>query len=30
MFFLPLQPQVGEGVLIHVVSRSHTMTHHSR
>jgi len=27
---LALQPQVGQGLLIHEVSRSHTTTHHSR
>jgi hypothetical protein len=28
--FLARQPPVGQGVLIHEVSRSHTATHHSR
>ena len=31
-FFFPvaLRPNVGHGLLIHEVSRSHTTTHHSR
>jgi hypothetical protein len=28
--FLELRPPVGQGTLMHEVSRSHTMTHHSR
>jgi len=28
--FLTQQPAVGQGLLIHEVSRSHTATHHSR
>jgi len=28
--FLAQQPPLGHGLLIHMVSRSHTMTHHSR
>ena len=28
--FLAQQPQLGQGLLIHEVSRSHTTTHHSR
>jgi len=28
--FLAQQPTVGQGLLIHEVSRSHTTTHHSR
>jgi len=28
--FLALQPPVGQDLLIHEVSRSHTTTHHSR
>jgi hypothetical protein len=28
--FLTQQPPVGQGLLIHEVSRSHTTTHHSR
>jgi len=28
--FLARQPQVGQGLLIDEVSRSHTTTHHSR
>jgi len=28
--FLVRQPPVGQDLLIHVVSRSHTATHHSR
>jgi len=27
---LALQPPVGQGLIIHEVSRSHTTTHHSR
>jgi len=30
IFFLARQPPVGQGLLIHVVSRSHTATYHSR
>jgi len=30
IFFLAQQPPVRQGLLIHVVSRSHTTTHHSR
>jgi len=30
LLFLARQPPVGQGLLIHEVSRSHTMTHHSR
>jgi len=30
VLFLAQQPQVGQGLLIHEVSRSHTTTHHSR
>ena len=30
IFFLARQPPVGQGLLIHKVSRSHTTTHHSR
>ena len=30
VFFLARQPPVGQGLLIHEVSRSHTTTHHSR
>jgi len=29
-FFFVQQPLVGQGLLIHEVSRSHSMTHHSR
>jgi len=29
-FFLARQPPVGQGLLIHEISRSHTTTHHSR
>ena len=29
-FFLARQPPLGQGLLIHEVSRSHTTTHHSR
>ena len=29
-FFLARQPPMGQGLLIHEVSRSHTTTHHSR
>jgi len=29
-FFFARQPPVGQGLLIHEVSRSHTTTHHSR
>jgi hypothetical protein len=29
-FYLTQQPPVGQGLLIHEVSRSHSMTHHSR
>jgi len=28
--FVAQQPPVGQGLLIHEVSRSHTTTHHSR
>jgi len=28
-YYLVQQPQVGQGLLIHEVSRSHTTTHHS-
>jgi len=28
--FLVRQPPVGQGLLIHEVSKSHTMTHHSQ
>jgi len=30
IFFLAQQPLVGQGLVIHEVSRSHTTTHHSR
>jgi hypothetical protein len=30
LFFLARQPPVGQGLLIHEVSRSHSTTHHSR
>ena len=30
IIFLALQPPVGQGLLIHEVSRSHTTTHYSR
>jgi len=35
LYYLPVyfwrdSPQVGQGLLIHEVSRSHTTTHHSR
>ena len=30
VFFLARQPPVGQGLLIHEVSRSHTTTHHNR
>jgi hypothetical protein len=30
VFFLVQEPLVGQGLLIHEVSRSHTTTHHSR
>jgi hypothetical protein len=30
MFFFARQPPVGQGLLIHEVSRSHTTAHHSR
>ena len=30
LLFLARQPPVGQGLLIHEVSRSHTTTHHSR
>jgi len=30
LLFLARQLQVGQGLLIHEVSRSHTTTHHSR
>jgi len=30
IFFLAQQPPVGQGFLIHEVSRSYTTTHHSR
>ena len=29
-FFVTLQPNAGQGLLIHQVSRSHTATHHTR
>jgi len=30
LFYLTQQPEVGHGLLIHEVSRSHSRTHHSR